>query len=75
VSIMEILNLISTLFLINLFLTYTNDLFVAGTSDKKMLFVWIRIKFDAIWDFSACKTTDASSRFRVPKFHIAIVSR
>ncbi|KYN00070.1 hypothetical protein ALC62_09132 [Cyphomyrmex costatus] len=44
-------------------------------SYKQMLFIWIWIKLSTIWNFPTCKATNTSSRFCVPKFHIAIVSR
>ncbi|KYM78490.1 hypothetical protein ALC53_11145 [Atta colombica] len=44
-------------------------------SYKKMLFIWIRIKLGTIWNFPTRKATNTSSRFCIPKFYIAIISR
>ena len=44
------------------------DLFVRGSADEEMLFILVRIKLDAVRNFTRRETRNAFARLRVPQF-------
>lgn len=57
-----------------MFITYTDNLFITSPCYEQMLLIWIRIKFHTVWNFSACKSTYASTSFCIPQFYITVIS-
>lgn len=54
--------------------THANDFLIRRAGHKQMLFIMIRMEFNAEWYFARGKAMNDVAGFRVPQFDVSIVA-